>query len=214
VSRVVSLLAAAAALSLGCGSSLPVVGEAGAATLIPRTDEAAFGQVVRLRGPRAVVIGELLACERDRVYLRVRAGDVRWVELLAAEWPVLDVVGSDQYSATALWSSGGFLSTASHGVWLVVSAPVWAVAGGVSIGSAGPPAYATRGCPATVRAFARWPQGLPSAMAPRFERLDADLRALPAPRPVWSSGGAAATSRVSPSNDAADRPLPAPWDAR
>lgn len=175
------------AAALGC-SSARVVGAAGAGTLVPRARASVYGEVVRVRSDTTVIVGELLACDGDALYLRVHTDRTRWVQLDRREWLTLEVDGSQNYLAAGLWTGGGVLSTLSHGVFLILSAPVWGVAGGIATAAAGPRSEALWACSMEVRSHARWPQGLPAEVRGRFVRSDASLRVREAgPVPAWSA---------------------------
>ena len=176
----------AIALAVVMGCARPATfGAADPALLIPTEREAVFGQVVRVQNDTAVVAGELLACDGDTIYLRVHIGRSRYVALTRSDWHALEVEGTQQYLASGLWTGLAVVSTLSHGFWLVISAPVWGVVGGVSIGASGRRTETLGACTLEVRSLARWPQGLPAPMRGRFSRLDASLhlREPPAPTP-------------------------------
>jgi len=136
-----------------------------------------------------MVIGELLACDGRTLYLRVHVGRSRYVALARGDWHTLEVEGTQHYVASGLWTGLGAVSTLSHGVWLIASAPVWGVVGGISIGASGRRTELLGACTLEVRSLARWPQGLPAPVRGRLSRLDASLRlhdpSAPAPRAPW-----------------------------
>jgi hypothetical protein len=69
-------------------------------------------------------------------------------------------------SGLAAWSVLGTLSTASHGVGLVLTAPIWVIAGVASTAKqtrAGHLVYPRRTASA-FGAYARFPQGLPAGI--------------------------------------------------
>lgn len=177
--------AVALAALMGCARPA-TFGTADATLLIPTEREAVFGQVVRVQNDTAVVAGELLACDGDTIYLRVYVGRSRYVALARGDWHTLEVEGTQHYATSGLWTGLGVLSTLSHGFWLVASAPVWGVVGGVSIGASGRRTETLGACTLEVRSLARWPQGLPAPVRGRFSRLDASLqvRERPAPTPT------------------------------
>lgn len=201
------------AAALGC-SSARVVGAAGADTLVPRGRASVFGEVVRVRSDAVVVVGELLACDGDGLYLRVHTDRTRWVQLDRRDWHTLEVDGSQNYLAAGLWSGAGALSTLTHGWFLVISAPIWAVTGAISTATAGPRSEVLDACSMEVRSHARWPQGLPEGLRERFVLAGPDLRMRErpgaAPVPAWrvEPGAPPATSAAPPP---AAAPPAAPW---
>src|SRR5262245_46028296 len=102
---------------------------------LPTADEAAvYGGWIRLeiegRAPRTVVEGELLAVNEDSVWVLAhegtRAFSARSVRkgTLTAYDPKAGTLGN--------WTLVGTLSTASHGVVLLISAPVWILTGTIA----------------------------------------------------------------------------------
>lgn len=65
----------------------------------------------------------------------------------------------------------GTLSTLTHGVFLILTAPVWLIAGGATVGVQSRMGFFTYGRPfsvdslAAMQKYARYPQGLPTAQA-------------------------------------------------
>lgn len=66
-------------------------------------------------------------------------------------------------AALTVWGAIGTVSTLSHGVGLIISAPTWAVMSTTSASTVGVPMQteATGGQYARLAAYARFPQGLP-----------------------------------------------------
>ena len=116
----------------------------------------------RSGGERAPVMGELIAADRDSVYVMTSAA---LVALPVAEIERATLTTYDaRWGKLALWTVLGTLSTASHGMALIISAPVWAAGGTAATAAAsrGPRVRSTDG---TVLArFARFPQGMPAGL--------------------------------------------------
>ena len=119
-------------------------------------------------GPRTIE-GELLAATQEGLALAtergveaVPAGSVRSVEVR---------VLPSHSGAMAAWTVAGTLSSISHGVLLVVSAPVWLIAGiGSAAGAEGRGVETSAFDAGLLSQYARFPQGMP---------------------PGWPSGGGA-----------------------
>lgn len=106
--------------------------------------------------------GELLAVDRDSVFVLTRAG-VASVALGSLDRAKLTAYRSGQGSLAA-WTILGVLSTASHGIVLILSAPVWMLVGtGAATAESFVPQQTVRGpWLDRLRAFARFPQGIPA----------------------------------------------------
>lgn len=105
--------------------------------------------------------GELIAVSPESIL--VLAGSslrgVAWSQVRRAE-----LFGYDsQAKNLALWSTIGTLSTVSHGVGLIISAPLWILAGAASTARQGRGAriLCPPGTDRDLAPFARFPQGLP-----------------------------------------------------
>lgn len=162
------------ALASGCGASRRVLGEEHYGALVPRSHESAFGKIVRLRGRSLVVVGELLACDEHGLYLRVHTDRTRWLHLAHDDFATVELQDSSHYGTSTAWMLTGLLSTLSHGRFLLISAPVWTITGGVAIGTSGSTEYASHPCTNELQAQARWPQGLPASLRSRFVHLHPD----------------------------------------
>lgn len=160
-------------VALGC-ASVRTVGEMGAPLLISPSRAEVFGEMVRVNGDGVAVVGEFLGCDSGSIYLRVRTDQTRWVQLSRREWDSIQVVDSGFRGTAGLWTGVGALSTLTHGFFLLISAPVWALVGGIAIGTSGPVTEETN-CSEDVRAHARWPQGIPEAVRDRFVVYDGRL---------------------------------------
>ncbi len=107
------------------------------------------------------VDGELVAVDKDSLYVlsdggldAVALSSIRKAKLMSYR------SGSGE---PALWTLLGTLSTASHGVGLIITAPVWILVGSsIAAGqSHAPELKRPEHAWAELRAFARFPQGLP-----------------------------------------------------
>lgn len=76
-----------------------------------------------------------------------------------------------------LWTVLGIISTASHGAALVLSAPVWLIAGATATSAASNAPRVESTNPVALRAYARFPQGIPPGLDPRGLRQK-DVRTL------------------------------------
>ena len=125
-----------------------------------------FSVAITSRVPLRDSEGELLAVEPDQLWLATGKGVVA-VSLQPIERVRIEIYPSDALVLTA-WSLGGLLSTASHGFFLFVTAPLWlAVGTGVTIS-----AYASNKLDVKPGEFdklyqyARFPAGLPPGFVP------------------------------------------------
>lgn len=117
--------------------------------------------------PVTRLAGELIAVGEDSVYVLDESGlsAVPVAAVLKATFTAYDA----RARALGYWTLAGTVSTLSHGVGLLVSAPLW-LATGISATSAqsrqGRVSGTERSSWAEMRPFARFPQGLP----PGFDR--------------------------------------------
>lgn len=149
----------------GCASSTAPKG------WLPRAvdaQSAAHGGWLSLRvtgGSRGTIHeGELLAIQADSVFILER-GACLGMPIAQVAAATLTAYDADT-GLLALWTLIGTLSTASHGAGLILSAPVWIVAGSVARASDFHASQRTL-TPATWeggRAYARFPQGLPEGL--------------------------------------------------
>ena len=108
--------------------------------------------------------GELIAFERDSVFVMTPS------QLVSVS--ATDIVSARLYTfapntgSLALWTFVGVLSTASHGAGLVLSLPVWIIAGTASaVSESHSPEVKVPGRSwEYLRMFARFPQGLPPGL--------------------------------------------------
>lgn len=128
------------------------------------------GGWIRLQAAGEEINGELIAVELPRIWILTEYGvrtfasapDVTRVEL---------ILYKNRSKSLGAWAVLGFLSTLSHGGFLLISAPIWLL-GGISISSSEStdgwltfPRYDASGNLTTdwaeIAKFARFPQGLP-----------------------------------------------------
>jgi len=135
---------------------------------LPRPEDAqrtAFGSWISVQGePQTPPLaqGELIAIDADTVHI---LADGRLVSVARGTLccAVLAAYRMDLSGLQAWWALGT-LATLSHGLVLILSAPVWTIAGASSVAAA---SYAPRVLgtdPETLRPFARFPQGMPPGL--------------------------------------------------
>lgn len=122
-----------------------------------------------LRGepPRTKVAGELLAIEKESIHVLTQGGAV--TALRGDVTKVAMGVHENQRGDATLWAWLGALSTASHGYYLALTAPLlWAVGGGFAV--ANESHNGVEDSLRNARKYSRFPQGLPEGL---------DLAAMP-----------------------------------
>jgi hypothetical protein len=192
--------------STGCGTTYVTRGST--EPVRPRfaasSPDAVFGRTVRVTMSSVRIYGELIACDRAGIYLRVHErGDAAWRRIDWRENPSVDVALPSFGPAFLGWSIAGTVSTLSHGFYSIITAPIWALVGSITSATAWSPHLGLASCE-VARPYARFPQGLPSSFAGRFEgRFDENGAARETPVGTTAS---APSSPEPPS-------LPAPWDA-
>jgi hypothetical protein len=147
---------------------------------LPAAEEAphqAFGSWIRLedrsRPPTTVTEGELIAVDRDTIHVHSFG---RLVSLPRASVCCVTLTAFHlDYGSIAAWAALGTLSTASHGFGLILTAPIWMLAGTAAASNASVAPRIQSTDPDVLRRFARFPQGIP----PGLDR--ATLRAKPWP---------------------------------
>lgn len=122
---------------------------------------------VRLRSG-GVVQGELLAVDGHRVYVE-RGRHV--VPIRLRDIAELDMSAYDaENGGIVAWSLFGTLSTLSHGLLLVISAPVWMLWGSATARDQDSEGYeeltGLEVFPDELRPWARFPQGIPEGYRP------------------------------------------------
>ena len=127
---------------------------------VRRSTYGAWASVERTDSARTHVEGELIAVDKDSVHVLsgsrlVSLGmrDVRDVTLTTFDQPRSDM---------QTWMVIGAVSTLSHGVFLILSAPTWLTVGGVSVAQvASTPRVRLKDGIDALQKFARFPQGMP-----------------------------------------------------
>jgi len=127
--------------------------------------------------------GELLGLSGDQLYL-LTSDSILAVPLDRVERARLE--GYDPGRGTLpIWTLAGTISTISHGVGLVISAPVWIIGGSAATASQsrqGRMDYPKKEMdPGKLAMFARFPQGIPMGLD--LHALKRNPRAIPPPRP-------------------------------
>jgi hypothetical protein len=166
---VVSIVAATA-LSSGCAG----IGEPSG--WLPTALEAqteAYGAWIEVRygsesGKRERVRGEFIAVGEDTVFVLV--GDDESHQLVTIPRDVIERARLSTFDpghgGIAGWTVAGTLSTISHGFGLILTAPLWMITGSISSGAQA--RTRTERFPNApweyLKRFARFPQGLPSAV--------------------------------------------------
>jgi hypothetical protein len=127
----------------------------------------AFGSWIIVQAqPKTVPLaqGELIAVSTDSIHV---LSDGRLVSLARTTLCCAELIAYRMdVSELQIWSVLGLVSTVSHGFGLILTAPVWALAGTVATAAA---SYAPRIVSTdaiVLRSFARFPQGFP----PGFDR--------------------------------------------
>lgn len=170
VPRILILALASAALANGCASNPAPHGflsEAGQEVYDARGAWIELDLVSSVSG-LAEVGGELLATDTDSVHVLVPVTrDSQRGRVLSFEWAQVGHwraraydPGTGTYSAMML---AGTVSTLSHGLFLVISAPVWLIVGSAITGGESRRAdYDEAYSQSNLRPWARFPQGLPA----------------------------------------------------
>jgi hypothetical protein len=136
-------------------------------------------RVVPQMGPD--VTGELLGVDGEHVFVLDGRG-VRIIHLTDLRQVYVDVMNSSNGVVGAVATGVGTVSTISHGILLVLSAPAWAVLGTAAAvaASAAQRAEFSRASINLLRDYARFPQGVP----PAFAECPVHLRKPPEPGPA------------------------------
>lgn len=160
---VVAMTLLAASLAVACAAStaprgwLPGPGEAQA--------EAYGGWIsVQRQSHRETIHGELIAVDRDSVFV-LTAEELFVIPLADVRRAKLTSYKSGG-SAIALWGLAGTLSTISHGVILIISAPLWIVSSSIAAAGASrePQVTYPQRSQQELSMYARFPQGLPEGL--------------------------------------------------
>jgi hypothetical protein len=129
-----------------------------------------FGFPVRVRMDHVEYNGELLGCDAQSVYLSLNLREGPGVPYARVPMDGTSEIRIEQPSAAAavvVWGTLGLLSTISHGLFAVGSAPAWAVATSGAAAAAWNPGHNFADCDA-LRPYARFPQGVPVQILARF----------------------------------------------
>jgi hypothetical protein len=125
----------------------------------------AFGSWIIVQGqPKTEPLarGELIAIDTDTIHV---LADGRLVSISRASVCCAELTAYRMdVSELQLWTALGTVSTASHGLLLVLTAPTWIIAGTVATSAA---SYAPRIIstdPVVLQPFARFPQGIPPGL--------------------------------------------------
>jgi hypothetical protein len=125
----------------------------------------AFGSWIRLQGqPKTLPLaeGELIAIDADSIHV---LADGRLLSLARATLCCAELAAyRADLTELQAWSAVGTLSTASHGFFLVFTAPAWLLAGVSATSSASLAPRILSTDPIVLRAFARFPQGIPPGL--------------------------------------------------
>jgi hypothetical protein len=127
---------------------------------VPTRVEGSWVVVTPVAG--AFIAGELIAAHADTIFLW--SGDA----LVSTPMRAVRRVELSRYRAnTAAIATGtllGVLSTVSHGFWLILTAPIWALTGTITAVSDTRNATLETTNPGTLAPWARFPAGLPSSV--------------------------------------------------
>jgi hypothetical protein len=155
---------ALAALLSGCATTSAPKGFLPTATEAQSTARGGWISVEHVAGAGEVgaskVEGELIALGEDSLFVLHPAG---LAVVATADVTSAKLTGYDpRWGLIALWTGIGTLSTASHGVVLLLSAPVWLITGSLFASSASrAPQVKHPKSWQQFRLYARFPQGLP-----------------------------------------------------
>ena len=142
---------------------------------LPTAEEAqrdAYGAWIKLEfsmgAERNTVHGELIAAASDSVHV-LTSDSLVVVSSASVTGGTLTAYDS-QHGALRLWTILGGVSTLTHGFVLVLTAPVWAIAGSAATASASKAPRVESTDPSLLRMYARFPQGLPRELDVRSLR--------------------------------------------
>ena len=149
---------------------------------LPTATEAqrdAYGGWIKLdytvSGNRLALHGELIAAAPDSVHVLTSEGMVAvpTATVISGTLTTYDA----NYGGLRLWAIFGGVSTLSHGIGLVFTMPLWAIAGSVATASASKAPRVESTNPTLLRMYARFPQGIPPGLDLRSLRQK-DVRTL------------------------------------
>jgi len=151
---------------------------------LPTADDAqreAYGGWIKVEyttDVKRMVQGELIAATSDSVHVLTGNNIVALptATVVSGTLTTYDV----KLGTLRLWTVLGAVSAASHGLVLVLSAPAWLIIGSTAtaVASRAPRVESTK--PGDLRAYARFPQGIPHGLDPRSLRQK-DIRTLARP---------------------------------
>jgi len=107
--------------------------------------------------------GELIAAENSMIYLLTSEG---LIQIPVSEITSLTIVPYKENKTAALVSILGFVSTLSHGGWLIISAPIWLISGILNARTESASGILNRDTINIneLKKFARFPQGIPAGI--------------------------------------------------
>lgn len=124
--------------------------------------EAYGGWISAAYAPAQVVEGELIAVTPESLYV-LTADSLIPLAMGAITSAALTTYDA-QLRTLEMWTLLGSASTLSHGVGLVLTLPLWVIAGSSVTASASKSPRVRSLDPADLRPYARFPQGLPPAL--------------------------------------------------
>jgi hypothetical protein len=188
-------------MMVACGPSVQF-GRADSDRLIDVVHPDAYGVLVEVRHEDYAVYGELLGCVGGNIYLRTRADDRDlYLRLEDHDWNSIRILKTSVRAGASLWGVAGAFLTLSHGAFVIFSGPVWFVGGILGIATTGEITQPGRACETSLRQWARWPQGVPESVLPRFRAIS-NQGEIEYDVPLGASNGQPALPY---------RSLPAPW---
>jgi hypothetical protein len=131
---------------------------------------------VERQGGGGVVAGELLAVDPDTVFVLTWDGAVRGVPLDSVREATIAWYRGHATDLAA-WTVVGTISTISNGVFLLLTAPMWLIAGSAATAAESRAPLVrvpTRADWTTARMYARYPAGLPPDLPRRLAPRSAD----------------------------------------
>jgi hypothetical protein len=159
-----------ALLTIGCARNPAPDGWLPKPLDTPRDPYGAWIEVTMADRPETVVAGELLAVERDSIFVLPPDGVVQAISIVGVGTAIV-MAYQPQTEWISAWAALGTVSTISNGVFLVLTAPVWLVGGTVAANaeSRAPLLKLKRGQSWDgVSIFARFPAGLPQDLPRRL----------------------------------------------
>ena len=110
----------------------------------------------------SIVQGELLAATSDTLHVFTLA---QWTAIPIARVRSTTLAGYQvPLGPNTTWTALGAVSTASHGGFLILTAPLWIITGTTGTSSASKAPRVVSIDPEALRLYARFPQGLPEGL--------------------------------------------------